>query len=536
MLGFHHFISRLFARRPVRRDRLDISRRQAGDLKKKLLAQIEPRDEQDHAFLLDKKIRTKPSARPVDMMDWLAVVAFELTLLPKVLPHVAWYEAARARLARARQLPQLFLLRRATAFVAFLVVTLGVAGVSLMSSSSATLAGVAVLDITDGIVKVRAADATFFVTVSDGSQIRVGDTIRVEQNGAASLAFADLSEMHLAEGTEITITDSEPVSAMPIIRDDESSTRVALMSGSVETEVTQSDTAVSFEIETSTGLIQANKSKFAVSIDTQTGATEVITSEDTVAVRNMTETTSTELLAGERAVLGGTAVIVDEAPAAAGTDIVQLATQIDILTTRSFDALVLAQHSQSKTAKKAMQMIHAELAQLSRSLSIEFVAGQEAAALRIWLVSAFAGADELPAMTANLSLISQLETITNHYLVDPTLRRGAPEFDIATRDRYRPTPELRKLHAALSARNLAALDIQPAVSQLIDTVIAAYRRDILDRDSEAWLTGLLAGMDQQPLYLPAMQPLAAELPIAHQDMIQPEEVAMQERLSGYIGG
>jgi len=535
MFGIHYFISRLFARRSVQRGRLDISRRRATDLKRKLFAKITPRSERDRAVLLDTRIRNKPTDRPVDMMDWLAVVAFELTLLPKVLPHVAWYEETRARLARARQLPQVFFVRRTITAVALVVVIFSVASASFVGMSSSTLAGVAVLDITDGIVKVRSVDETFFVTVANGSHVHVGDTIRVEKDGAASLSFADLSEMHLGEGTEITITDLEPTSHSPIIRD-ELSTRVALMSGSIETEVSKSNTAASIEIETSTGLIQANKSKFAVSIDHETGATEVIANEDTVAVRNTAETESTELLAGERAMLGGDAIVVDAAPAAAGTDITQLATQIDILTTRSFDALILAQSSQPTSAKTAMGMLHTELAKLSDDLAIEFVAGQEAAALRIWLVSAFSGAPELSTMTANLALISQLEIITNHYLVDATLRRGIPEFEIAMRDRYQPTPELRKLYAALTARNLAALDIQPAVDKLITDTAAMYNHMIIGRHSRVWFSGLLAGMAEQPLYLQIMQQLAASLPASYQDVIQPAEAAMHERLSAYIGG
>lgn len=506
------------------------------NMKKRVLNHItaEARLYED-AEKLDRKIAKKERViSPSGVLDWLAAIAQALAQLPKVLPKVAWRERVRDRFAAWRSPAFLLFLRKVVAFAILIIVFVGVAGTAFVYEMQEARAEVARVAVESGVVKIREASGTFFRSVEGEATVRVGDTIRVEEDSTARMIFFDASEMWLTADTEIAIADFN----LAFRGMERSGVQVALLAGSVETTVAKDVNDPVFEIATSTGSVEAQNAKFSVKIDPETGATKVQTEEDTVAVKSIKSNESVSLVAGETVVFASEKVLAAEIVAAAETELLplgRLQTGTDIIQIRMFDALIAAQDGNSKTAQKIKNTAQEQLALLLVECGMADPGTDRVEVLELFLRNNYPEGPPRDIVSKYLARAATVEKVLNYYFADLALLRGRPEFEILADSGYTPPGRLRNLFATLRAGQLAHQEVQPIISELMEALTVELAGDLLGRETEQRVSELLSGMQAQPIYLPALQKLQPIIPSKARYLVDNKIVELVAGVSAYAG-
>ncbi len=510
---------------------LDLEMRK--NVKKRVLNRIVAESEElKNAEILDRKLAGKCAQESSGIVDFLASIAEALLNLPKVLPKVIWRENTRENFQDMHR-PHFFgILRQATAFAMLFVV---VGGISLTSFVSQTQTAVAQLSVNSGVVKIREAKSTFFEEVENNiATIRLGDTIRVEQNSTAELAFYDASKMHLTAETEMLITEFKP----DFISRENSVVKVALLAGSLDAEVAKADSA--FEVETSTGSVEAQNAKFSVAINPQTGSTKIQTEVDVVAVKSSKNSESVALVAGESVIFAEEEVLVAEVAAEDGEVelplLGKLQTELELIKIRSFDVLIASQNGDDSIARKIRATIEESLDLLLIGSGISEVDGGELEALGIFIRKNYLDGPAREIALKNLNQIAEVGEILNYYFVAPQKLHGVPAFEILARDRYTPPGRLRNLFSALRAGELAHVETQPFVEKLSGELTVELAADLSGKDSEKKVSELLAGMQEQPIFIPALMKLEPIVPSTARLLVENKIRRLEKRVRKYSGG
>ncbi|MCF7845931.1 MAG: FecR family protein [Candidatus Peribacteraceae bacterium] len=532
MFNFRHKFSK--SPKPTRFERIlarlfdlpEVDAATHANLKKRILNRIVAESEEfRNAEILDKKLSGK-KIKSSGWLDFLASIAEAILNLPKVLPHRGWRSSVREGFKPSRA-PRFFgFLRQATAFTVLLIFA---GGITLTTFISQTQTAAAQLSVSSGVVKIRAADSTFFEDVNKIATVRLGDTIRVEANSTAELSFYDASRMFLTSSTEVAITEFKP----NFISRENSSLKVALLSGSVDAEVAKADS--SFSVETPTGSVEATSAKFSVAVNPQTGSTKIQASEDTVAVKSTKNPESVALVAGESVVFADEPIIAVEEVAELPS-LGKVQTDLELVKIWSFDALIAAQGGDNVIAKKTLASNRDKLAALIVAGGSDLMDGGELEALNIFIRKNYPDGPGRDIALQNLQQIGDVEEILGYYFVAPQKLRGVPEFEIIARDDYTPPGRLRNLFAVLRAGELAHPEVAPLVGNLSDKLITGLAADLQSADAAKQVDELLAAMGSQPIFKPVTQKLQALLDPGFTESITQATAAMEVRLSQYIGG
>ncbi|MFA6458293.1 MAG: FecR domain-containing protein [Patescibacteria group bacterium] len=517
---FERSLLRLFVR-----PRLDAATR--ANIKKRVLNHIAAEcEELRSAELLDLKLSGQ-KVHSSGLLDLLAAIAEALLNLPKVLPRHNLREVTREHF-QPRNFFRLFaVLRQATAFFVLLVFA---GGITLTTFISQTQTAVAQLSVSSGIVKIRVADSPFFEDVREFATVRLGDTIRVGENSTAELAFYDASKMFLTESTEVEITDFKP----DLLTRENSSVKVALLSGAVDAEVAKSDS--SFAVETSTGLVEATSAKFSVAVNPTTGSTKIETSEDSVAVKSANDSEAVALTAGESVTFADTVptVAVAEIPELPALSKIQ--TDLELVKVWSFDALIAAENGDQAVAQQTLETNRAKLSDLLAAGGAESVEGDELAAFTDFLQQNYPDGPGRASALADLQQAARVDQILNYYFTAPQKLRGVPEFQILARDGYAPSGRLRNLFAILRAGELAHAEVQPLVDRLSAELTAELFGKLDNTASLKSANQLLSEMQNQPIFIPILERLQDSVAPKFAEAIGQKIAAMEARVSEYIGG
>ncbi len=505
------------------------------NVKKRILNHIlAEREEIKNAEILDRKITGKRVKSSAGALDFLAAIAEAFFSLPKVLPQISWRKKTRENF-ESRHFPSFFgILRQATAFAILFVV---IGGIALTSFVSQTRTAVAQLSVESGVVKIREAKSTFFKEVGEVTTIRLGDTIRVGIDSTAELAFYDASKLFLTAETEVSITAFDP----DFISRESSGVTVALLSGSLDAEVAKENS--SFEVETPTGSVEAQNAKFSVAVDSETGSTKIQTSEDVIAVKSSKNLEAVALVAGESVVFPKEEVLLAEFEVEAEAETAielpplgKLQTEIEFVKIRSFDALIASQNEDDSIARKIRASVEEKLDLLLFESGILEVEGGELEALGIFLHKNYPEGPSRKIVLKNLRQIAEVGEILNYYFVAPQKLRGAPAFEILAKEKYVPTGRLRNLFAALRAGELAHIEIQPLVEKLSDELAIELAGSLSGGDSKKLASELLAGMQEQPIFLSALEKLEPIVPNTVRDLISAKILQLEEVIQKYAGG
>lgn len=501
--------------------------------------------------------------------DWLTVIADELRLLPRASPRTAWRERVRTEFT-VLSAPRRFalFLTRATAFALATVVAIGIASVSFVYETAPTYAEVGTLNIAMGSVKIRPADATFFIEARTGTIVHEGDTLRVETAGKATLALTNTGRLELAAHTEIAIKPQPTTTAIVRQQVVEPTVSVAVLSGSVNAKMENQHDTQTLAIETPSGTVAAPQaSEVAVAVDAA-GTAEVTTSSDNVALTPLDGALTKELPAGSRALLSATTLLVTdlaspvdivttprpvvvasehsvqsltpkpivETPPPVPDPFLAIATEVDILKTRSFDALAFVESGDLAAAMRAAAAADDALVVLARRADSAFT-GDALAARAFLAAESSKHLDDIAqtTFTADLAKLGLLADITRDALANPAQLRGVPEFAIVQRDRYTPTPELRKLFTALSLRNFAASAVQARADTLISLVISGYASGLGSANNHTWTESLIAGMESQPIYLPALREMRVSAPASVRYILDHKIAELEAAYAAYVG-
>lgn len=537
MRVFRHLISRIqfFISRDKRAVVSDVlSKKRQTAVKTRLLAKIHPTDVQPASII--------------------ACIAADLRALPKVAPDAMWLERTRARLTalpHASWLP--IILRQSVAFAVIVLLVTGLFFTTFVSRVQSTLAEeVGRITIHDGIVKIREADATFYREATTGDVVRVGAVVRVADDAHASLTLRDAGTVALTSGTEVAITAAKKIESLPSAKKHSSassSVQLALLSGAITARPSNMTQTGAIAITTPTGTVASTETSFAVSVagdgtSRVTVADDAITSStDTVTIVPTGEVTPTEVTPGQTAEIASDAVVIEattkpvidtpKKPAFAADDV---ATAIDILRIRMFDALGYATAGDLVTARRVADRVTDGLDAELRALGVIGITDKRAEALSL-AVGEHLATDDLQLMTIRdyLTTIDDIQTIITTYAVTPTLRHAVSEFELIERHRYRPTSELRRLFIALQTTNLASPAIEPTIRTLLADTAEEYGRDLARGDSLARTRALIAGMRGEPLYLSALRTMRTYAPASVRYLIDREIVAQTETLRTYRG-
>lgn len=507
------------------------------NIKKRVLNRIQVmKEERKNAELLDRSIAGEKVQNSAGAVDFLAAIAESLLNLPKTLPNTLWRESARGNFGQKRSFSFFSILRQATA-LAMLVVVVG--GIALTSFISQTRTVVAQLSVESGVVRIKEANSPFFVAVDSIATIRLGDTIRVEMDSAAQLAFYDASKMYLTESTEVAITEFDP----DYITREKSEVKVAVLSGSVEAEVAKENS--SFEIETPTGSVAAQNAKFSVAVNPETGSTKIAASEDVVAVKSTTDTEAVALVAGQAIVFADEAseLLISKAAEEVATEevvaelpaIETIATDIDFIQIRTFDALIAAQKDEMIVAGKIRNGIQEKLDTLLADLGLGELEGSELEALEIFVRKNYLAGPQRDATLTHLKRTEKLSSILNYYFVAPQFLTGVPEFEILADSRYEPSGKLRNLFAVLQAKRLAHTEIHVTIDELVAQMTIELAEDLRRQNTANQLAQLLERMDDQPVFLAVLQKLSPMIPSESRAAIDHTIQAMESVVEGYVG-
>lgn len=529
---FEYSLSRLFSVQP------ELDSATQKNIKKRILNRIlAERGEFKNAEVLDQKLAGKQIEQvknSAGVVDFLAAIAEAFLNLPKILPQISWRKEVRGNFEKREAFLFSGIFRQATAFAMLAVV---VGGIFLTSFVSQTRTAVAQLSVESGVVKIREAQSTFFEPVKKVATIRLGDTIRVEADSIAELSFYDASKLLLTAKTEVLITEFKP----DFISREKSEVTIALLSGSLQAEVAKADS--SFEVETSTGSVEAQNAKFSVTVNPETGSTKIQTSEDVVAVKSAKSSEAVALVAGESVVFSEEEILFVEVAA----DIVKtielllpslgkLQTELEFAKIRSFDALIASQNGDDSIARKIRASIEEKLEQLLLESGIPKFEGGKIETLGIFLRKNYPEGPGREIALKNLNQIAAVGEILNYYFVAPQKLRGVPAFEILAKENYTPPGRLRNLFAALRAGELAHTEIKPLVEKLSGELAIELAGNLSGADSEKRVNELLAGMQEQPIFLPALAKFESIAPRAARDLILNKILRLEETIQKYAGG
>jgi hypothetical protein len=437
---------------------------------------------------------------------------------------------------RRFRLPSLLTFATFQKTVASLILLLVVGGISFTVSlyrDSAAETKVAWVSAESGVVRILPAGGEFFREITGEVAVRLGDTIRVGKDSAASLRFWDASKMRLTPETEVAITSFE----LDNLQNEKSAVRVALLSGSVDTVVNREKTSPAFEIATPSGNVAAKKAKFSVSLDKQTGKVAVATSESSVAVTSSSPTSVTNetvaLVAGQTAVFSDDKVLVaatdedsESAVAFIPPAFSKVLTATDFVQIHFFDALSAAQKGDTWIAKQIEAGIEEDLAGILKEFGVTKTANQITALITL-LEKNYAENPKLPALIANLNRANSVAQILNYYFIQPSLLRGIPEFELLAKSNYQPPAELQNIFALLKAKQLASRAIQPTVTTLTSELLSELA---LSAD----FTKLVGEMNQ-PVYLFALRELTLLVAVEKQALVATRITELEAQIEKYIG-
>jgi len=501
------------------------------NLKKRILNRIQAeKSEKNSAEVLDKRLAGK-KVESFGWLDRLAALAEMLLDLPRIRPRQSWQKVTREDFEVANSRPYFFgILRQATAFALLLFVG---GGIILTSFISQTRTAVAQLSVESGIVKIRTAKSPFFEVIQNSATIRLGDTIRVESNSTAALNFFDASEMRLTENSEISITEFSP----DYISREKSGVKVAVLAGSVETTVSKED-GNSFEVETSTGSVEAQKARFSVAINPTDGSTKIETSEEMVAVRSFENTEAVALVAGESVTFADNLPEVESVVTAVTEDeiipefilpvIEDIQIKIEFIKIRFFDSLVAAEDDEIELAKKIRADTKNSIAEIATFCNI---ADSDLDAIALFVRKNYSENEMRARILTDVSQAKILGEILNYYFVAPQKLRGVPEFEILIRDRYLPLARVRNLFSVLRAGQLAHTEVQPLVDSLLVEFIADLSIDL----NEQKALDFVATTKNQPIFLPVLRQLIEFADESTKIIFENTITEMEKRINGYLG-
>jgi hypothetical protein len=522
---FEKILTRLFSQPPM----LDLEARE--NVKKRILNRITAQcEESKNADILDRKLAGKEVQNSTGVVDFLASIAEALLNLPKTIPKVTWREGARGHFKRRSFFSFFSVLKQATA-VAMLTIVVG--GIALTSFVSQTQTAVAQLSVSSGIVRIRVADSPFFEEVRRVATIRLGDTIRVEEDSGADLTFFDDSEMRLAENSEVAITEFSP----DFLTREKSAVKVAVLAGSVETTVAKE--SGSFEVETPTSSVEAQNAKFSVAVNPDTGSTKIEASEDMVAVKSNNNPESVALIAGEAVVFAdeASAALISRSTEALAElpTIEEIATDIDFIKIRNFDALIAAQKDDITVARKIRSGIEERLDLLLLAIGIEEIEGGELEAIEIFIRKNYLAGPKRDTAMVNLARAEQVGNILNYYFVAPQFLAGVPEFEILADSRYTPSGQLRNLFAILRAKQLAHTEIHATIDELAVQLTIELAENLRRQNLSDQLAQILDRMEDQPVFLSVLEKLAPMIPSENRASVYREIRAMKKAIRFYVG-
>ncbi|MCF7836407.1 FecR domain-containing protein [Candidatus Gracilibacteria bacterium] len=506
-----------------------------SNLKKRLLNQIYTELREDfEAQTLDRQIAGKKIKATGGMLDFLASVVEALLNLPKVLPERMWQTRTRENFEGRAPRRFFIVLRQATAFAMLLIVG---GGITLTSFITQTQTAVAQLAVSSGVVQVREAQSTFFEEVAGFATIRLGDTIRVGVNSTADLSFYDASKMHLTASTEVSITEFSP----NYISREKSGVKVAVLSGSVNAEVAAKEDS-SFQVETSTGSVEAQNAKFSVAINPQTGSTKIQSSEDSedvVAVKSSKNSESVALIAGEAVIFADPASEMLVSKNASGEielpSITKIASEAEFIKIRSFDALVSAQDGDVAIANKIRAGIEEKLDSLLIASGVAEIHGGGMEALQIFVSKNYLVGEQRAATLANLQQAGEINQILNYYFVSPRFLKGVPEFEILANSSFTPSGKLRNLFAVLRAKQLAHTEIHATIDTLAARLTLELAENLRRQNLTAELAQILQRMENQPIFLSVLTNLQSLIPIQDSAVVEKEIQTLEQRIQKYAG-
>ncbi len=503
------------------------------NIKKRILNHIlTGREEIKNAEILDRKITGERVENSAGVLDFFAAIAEAFLSLPKVLPRISWRKKTRENFESRHFLSFFGILRQATAFAILFVV---IGGIALTSFISQTRTAVAQLSVESGVVKIREAKSAFFKEVGKAATIRLGDTIRVGIDSTAELAFYDASKLFLTAETEVSITAFNP----DFISRENSGVTVALLSGSLDAEVAKKNS--SFEIETPTGSVEARNAKFSVAVNSATGSTKIQTSEDVVAVKSSKNSEAVALVAGETVTFFEDEVLLakkveEDEKVVELPPLKELQTGIEFIKIRSFDALIASQNGNDSIARKIRVSVKDSLDLMLLRSGVSKVEGGEVDALGIFIRKNYLDGPTRQLALKNLNQISVTGEILNYYLIAPQKLRGVPAFEILAKEKYIPTGQLRNLFATLRMDELAHAEIKPLVKKLVGELTIEIAKNISGRDSRKLVGELLAGMLEQPIFLPALEKLEPIVPSTTRNLVSDKINRLEEVIQKYAGG
>ena len=514
---------RTFARKFFRPE-LEISARE--NLKKRILNRISAEKiENNSAEILDKKLAGE-KIPALGWLDRLAALAEMLLDLPRVRPRRNWRESTRENFEPGDRRHFFGILRQATAFALLLVVG---GGVILTSFVSQTRTAVAQLSVESGIVKIRTAESPFFEKIQKSATIRLGDTVRVENNSTAALNFFDASKMRVTENSEIAITEFSP----DFISRENSAVKVAVLAGSVETIVAK-EAGNSFEVETSTGSVEAQNATFSVAIDPTDGSTKIETTEEMVAVRSLESSTAVALTAGESVVFAEAEIVAlaeispEIIPEFVPPAIADVRTKSEFIKIRFFDSLIAAEDEDIELAKKIRTDAKTTIAELAESFG---VVDGDLDALALFVRKNYSDDELRSQILADIGQATTLGEILNYYFLAPRKLRGVPEFEILARDGYFPLARVRNLVAVLRAGELAHIEVRPLAADLIAEFIVDLSTDL----SAQKALDFIATTKNQPIFLPVLRGLLSNADESTTIILQNTIAEMEATISEYLG-
>ncbi len=497
------------------------------NVKKRILNQIAAETQDVHAAkILDKKL-TGEKIQPSTAVDFLAAIAEAFLNLPKVLPGASWRESIRENFRNRKSSQCSVIFRQVTAFAMLFIV---IGGIALTSFISQTQAAVAQLFVESGIVKIKTAESDIFEDVQNVAAIRLGDTIRVEQDSAAELTFFDESEMWLTEGTEIAIVEFNP----NFISREKSAVRVAVIAGSVETTVSKETGA--FEIETLAGSVEAQNAKFSVAVNSQTGSTKIQTSEDVVAVKSSVGSEIVVLVAGEEVIFEDPDFVEILSAEIDPLSIEQIATNIDFIKIRGFDALIAAQKNKIEISGKIRAVAQEKLELLIADLGLQVIEANRSAVLEIFIRKNYPVVLAREKALASLNQFVKVEQILNYYFVAPQFLRGVPEFEILASSHFTPSGELRNLFTVLRARQLAHTEIYDTIDELALELTIELVNNLRSGNFTEQLIQILQQMEDQSIFIPTLEKLESIVPSIVRGLVSDKISQLKELVREYVEG
>lgn len=422
-----------------------------------------------------------------------------LSNLPKVWPQVYWGEKLRERLLRLKQF-NLFALWLRPIFSQALILTIvalssfGALGQQLKPALAAEIGH---LEIETGPVWLRKAEKEKFTPVENGAVVRVGDSIRV--GGSAKLKFNAENEIKLAATTEIEI-----------IEPDKTNTKVALVTGMVETNVEDQN---QLEVATLQGSITTSSADFALKVDQKTGLTEVRTESQQTKFVTAAPTATTPVPAEP------------ETPALALPEIAQLELRLDFMQIQLFDALKKAQAKQAATAEKIANLTKKQKAELLTELKLETSVGNPNTTLTLFLREKYPASPELLRALNYLAKIKNLEDILSYYLVpEPRFLQAKPEFELLPKN-YQPAPPFEIIFLASKSLELAHSEVHPASREIISLVVQDLQAKLAT--GKLTVAEILSELNQ-PIYLQAVTELAKLNPAVFTERLQELQTQIQQ--------